>query len=46
MSQDLHLLEQIERDVLTSQPLADTLRKCVVLGGRAGSTKPTRVGYP
>ncbi len=33
----LTLLEQIERDVLTSQPLADTLRKCVVLGGKAGS---------
>ncbi len=33
----LTLLKQIERDVLTSQPLADTLRKCVVLGGKAGS---------
>lgn len=31
------LLEQIEQDVLTSQPLADTLRKCVVRGGKAGS---------
>jgi len=31
------LLEQIEHDVLTSQPLADTLRKCVLLGGKAGS---------
>ena len=34
---ELTLLEQIEHDVLTSQPLADTLRKCVVLGGKAGS---------
>ena len=33
----LTLLEQIEHDVLTSKPLADTLRKCVVLGGKAGS---------
>ena len=33
----LTLLEQIEHDVLTSQPLADALRKCVVLGGKAGS---------
>ena len=35
----LTLLEQIEHDVLTSQPLADTLRKCVVLGGKAGSVE-------
>ncbi len=33
----LTLLDQIERDVLTSQPLADTLRRCVMLGGKAGS---------
>ena len=35
----LTLLEQIEHDVLTSQPLADTLRKCVLLGGKAGSVE-------
>lgn len=37
MAKERTLLEQIEHDVLTSQPLADTLRKCVVLGGKAGS---------
>jgi len=39
VSKEPTLLEQIERDVLTSQPLADTLRKCVVLGGKAGSVE-------
>lgn len=39
MAKKRTLLEQIEQDVLTSQPLADTLRKCVVLGGRAGSVE-------
>lgn len=37
MAKKLTLLEQIEHDVLTAQPLADALRKCVVLGGKAGS---------
>lgn len=31
------LLAEIERDVLSDRPLADALRKCVVLGGKAGS---------
>jgi len=39
MAKKRTLLEQIEQDVLTSQPLADTLRKCVVLGGKAGSVE-------
>lgn len=39
MAKKQTLLEQIEQDVLTSQPLADTLRKCVVLGGKAGSVE-------
>ncbi|MXW76581.1 MAG: hypothetical protein F4Z58_11195 [Acidimicrobiaceae bacterium] len=39
MAKKQTLLEEIEHDVLTSQPLADTLRKCVVLGGRAGSVE-------
>ena len=34
---DVSLLDQIEDDVLCSRPLADALRKCVVLGGKAGS---------
>lgn len=34
---DASLLAQIENDVLSDRPLADTLRKCVVLGGQAGS---------
>ena len=29
----------MERDVLSDRPLAETLRKCIVLGGRAGSTE-------
>lgn len=34
------LLSQIEDDALVSAtPLADTLRKCVALGGRAGSAE-------
>lgn len=31
------LLDQIEQDLLDGKPTADLLRKCVVLGGRAGS---------
>jgi len=31
------LLAEIESDVLSDRPLADALRKCVVLGGQAGS---------
>lgn len=34
-----NLLAEIEADVLGDKPLADTLRKCVVLGGQAGSTE-------
>ena len=34
---DQGLLREIERDLLDGKPLADLLRKCVVLGGRAGS---------
>lgn len=33
------LLDEIERDLLDGKPTADLLRKCVVLGGRAGSTE-------
>jgi hypothetical protein len=36
---DQGLLREIERDLLDGKPLADLLRKCVVLGGRAGSPK-------
>jgi hypothetical protein len=35
------LLAQIEHDVLNGAPLADTLRKCVMLGGHAGSAAMT-----
>jgi hypothetical protein len=31
------LLAAIERDLLDGKPLADLLRKCIMLGGRAGS---------
>lgn len=34
---DHTLLGQIERDLLDDRPLADVLRKVIVLGGRAGS---------
>ncbi len=34
---DASLLAQIEDEVLSDKSLADTLRKCVVLGGKAGS---------
>lgn len=34
---DATLLGEIESDVLSGRPLADALRKCIVLGGRAGS---------
>ncbi len=33
----ISLLDEIQNDVLTGKPLADALRKCVVLGGQAGS---------
>lgn len=33
------LLDEIERDLLDGKPTSDLLRKCVVLGGRAGSTE-------
>lgn len=33
------LLDEIERDLLDGKPTADLLRKCVVLGGRAGSVE-------
>lgn len=33
------MLDEIERDLLDGKPTADLLRKCVVLGGRAGSTE-------
>lgn len=49
---DRGLLDEIESAVLTDEPLATILRKCVVLGGRAGSaslrdwaTRELR-GYP
>ena len=35
---DASLLDQIEDDAVNGRPIADTLRKVVVLGGRAGST--------
>jgi hypothetical protein len=35
---DDSLLAEIERDVLSGVPVADALRKCVVLGGRLAST--------
>lgn len=31
------LLAEVERDLLDGKPLADLLRKCVILGGRSGS---------
>lgn len=37
MAHDSGLLSEIERDLLDGKPLADTLRKCVVLGGRSNS---------
>jgi hypothetical protein len=36
---DAGLLSDIEADVLSDRPLADALRKCVVLGGQAGSVE-------
>jgi hypothetical protein len=36
---DETLLSEIERDLLGGKPLADLLRKCVVLGGRSGSVE-------
>lgn len=35
----VNLLAEIEADVLGDRPLADALRKCVVLGGRAASVE-------
>lgn len=37
--QDAGLLAEIEADVLASRSLADALRKCVILGGKAGSVE-------
>ncbi len=37
MNRDRDLVESIQQDVLRSAPLAATLRKCIVLGGRVGS---------
>lgn len=37
MATDSSLLAEIERDVLDGRPLADLLRKCIMLGGRSGS---------
>ena len=36
-SPSMKLLDEIESDLLNSKPLADVLRKVIVLGGRAGS---------
>jgi hypothetical protein len=33
------LLGEIERDLLDGKPLADSLRKCVLLGGKSGSVE-------
>jgi hypothetical protein len=35
---DATLLDQIEDDAVNGRPIADTLRKTVILGGKAGST--------
>jgi hypothetical protein len=37
VASDQTLLAEIERDVLDGKPLADLLRKCIMLGGRSGS---------
>lgn len=37
MTTDQTLVNQIERDLLDNTPLADLLRKCLLLGGRSGS---------
>lgn len=36
---DETLIREIERDLLDGKPLADLLRKCIVLGGRWGSVE-------
>jgi hypothetical protein len=36
---DETLISEIERDLLDWKPLADLLRKCIVLGGRSGSVE-------
>jgi hypothetical protein len=36
---DETLLSEIERDLLDGKPLADLLRKCIMLGGRSGSVE-------
>lgn len=33
------LLTEIERDLLDGEPVADVLRKLIILGGRAGSSE-------
>ena len=38
-SREQNLLSEIERDLLDGKPLADLLRKCVMLGGKAGSAE-------
>jgi hypothetical protein len=37
VASDQTLLAEIERDLLDGRPLADLLRKCIMLGGRSGS---------
>ncbi len=39
VSKDQGLLAEVERDVLSGAPVADVLRKCIVIGGRAGSSE-------
>ncbi|MBT2270671.1 AbiTii domain-containing protein [Rhodococcus qingshengii] len=39
MPNSQRLLTEIERDLLDGKPLADLLRKCVLLGGRSGSVE-------
>ncbi len=38
-SREQNLLSEIERDLLDGKPLADLLRKCVMLGGKSGSAE-------
>lgn len=53
MAPEQTLLAEIERDLLEGKPLADLLRKCIMLGGRSGSQDlrdsrqaPTRTSTP
>ncbi len=39
VSKDQGLLAEVERDVLSGAPVADVLRKCIVISGRAGSSE-------